>query len=137
MKAVIDTNVVFAGLANSRGAPFKIFQRFFEKQFTWIISQQILDEYYGVLTLSEKISPISLQIFLYLMRENSLLIPIDEHLRVCKDPDDNKFLETAIAGNADFLVTKNLKHFPSKRYQNVRIVKVSTFLTELEKHYPT
>ena len=33
MKAVIDTNVVFAGLANRSGAAFKIFHRFFRKSF--------------------------------------------------------------------------------------------------------
>jgi predicted nucleic acid-binding protein len=63
-------------------------------------------------------------------------IQITDTLHVCKDPDDDKFLETAIAGGADFLVTKNLKHFPRKSYQGVRIVNVATFLKELEKVFP-
>ncbi|HEX9652715.1 MAG TPA: PIN domain-containing protein, partial [bacterium] len=53
--------------------------------------------------------------------------------RVCKDPDDNKFLETAVIGRADFLVAKNLKHFPRKKYESVRIVSVATFLRSLKK----
>lgn len=46
------------------------------------------------------------------------------------------FLETAVAAGADFLVTKNLKHFPRKSYDGVRIVNVATFLNELEKIFP-
>jgi predicted nucleic acid-binding protein len=45
-------------------------------------------------------------------------------------------LETAIVGKADYLVTKNTKHFPQKSYQRIRIVKISAFLKELEKHFP-
>ncbi len=133
MKAVIDTNVVFAGLVNRKGAPFKIFQRFFRQEFDWINSQETLEEYQGVLSLSQKIKPTSLHIFLYLLHKNSAFVQISGNLQVCKDPDDDKFLETATAANADFLVTKNHKHFPRKSYEGVRIVNVATFLTELEK----
>jgi len=136
LKAVIDTNVVFAGLANRKGAAFKIFQRFFRGQFYWINSEETMEEYEGVLSLSQKISSVSLYIFLHLLRSRSVLVKIKGNLQVCKDADDDKFLETAIVGGADFLVTKNLKHFPQKFYENVRIVNVATFLKELEKFYP-
>ncbi|MFQ5637133.1 MAG: putative toxin-antitoxin system toxin component, PIN family [bacterium] len=58
---------------------------------------------------------------------------MSEKLNVCKDPSDNIFLETATAGNAKYLVTKNIKHFPFKLYQDVEIVRVSKFLSHLEK----
>lgn len=136
MKVVIDTNVVFAGLANRKGAAFKIFKRFFRGQFDWITSEQIIDEYQGVLSLSQKISSISVHILLYLVRKQSVLVEITGGLQVCRDPDDDIFLETAITGGADFLITKNLKHFPRKSYKRVRIVNVATFLNEIEKYYP-
>jgi predicted nucleic acid-binding protein len=63
-------------------------------------------------------------------------IEISGSLQACKDPDDDTFLETAVAGDADFLVTKNLKHFPRKSYEGVRIVNVARFLQELEKIFP-
>ena len=66
----------------------------------------------------------------------SLHVQISGTLHACKDPDDDKFLETAVAGGANFLVTKNLKHFPYKSYGSVRIVSVATFLEELEKILP-
>jgi predicted nucleic acid-binding protein len=70
------------------------------------------------------------------LNSSAMNVKIDGALRVCKDPDDNKFLETALQGQARYLVTKNAKHFPKKVYRNIRIVKVSTFLKELEKEYP-
>lgn len=88
------------------------------------------------MSLSQKISRISLYIFMQLLRNRSVLVQIENSLHVCKDPDDDKFLETAIVADADFLVTKNLKHFPRKNFESVRIVNVAAFLTELEKLYP-
>ena len=136
MKAVIDTNVVLAGLANRKGAAFKILKRFVRRQFQWVTSQPILDEYQRVLLISQKVPSTRLQIFLHLLGKRSLFVQTPGNLQVCKDPDDDKFLETAVAGAADFLVTKNLKHFPYKSFQGVRIVKVATFLKEMEKLFP-
>jgi len=39
----------------------------------------------------------------------------------CTDPDDNIFLECAQAGEADYLVTGNLRHFP-KRWRKTKVI---------------
>ncbi|NIR49987.1 PIN domain-containing protein [candidate division KSB1 bacterium] len=54
-------------------------------------------------------------------------------LAVCTDQSDNRFLECAVAGNADYLVTKNTRHFPPKHYSGVKIVRIRKFLNALEK----
>lgn len=136
MKAIIGTNVIFAGLANRKGAAFKIFQHFFRGQFFWINSEEILNEYEGVLSLSQKVSSLGCYIFLKLLQKRSMLVKIKGNFQVGKDADENKFLETAVIGDADFLVTKNLKHFPRKRFQGMRIVNVAGFLKEIEKMLP-
>jgi predicted nucleic acid-binding protein len=41
--------------------------------------------------------------------------------KVCADPDDDAFLECAQAAQADYLVTGNLKHFPSS-WGSTRVV---------------
>jgi predicted nucleic acid-binding protein len=38
------------------------------------------------------------------------------------DPDDLPFLEVALAGEADALVTGNLRHFPANRRHGVRVI---------------
>ncbi|MGH7597144.1 MAG: putative toxin-antitoxin system toxin component, PIN family [bacterium] len=133
MKAVIDTNVFMAALINKRGAPAKIYYRWLDSQFDLVISPAIEVEYNDVLSQSLLIPLGEVQEFLQEVSARSMNMPISGALHVCKDPDDDIFLETAMTGKADFLVTKNLKHFPKKSYQGVKIVKVSVFLRELEK----
>ena len=55
------------------------------------------------------------------IRENSFWIRSVETARACSDPDDDIFLECAQAVQADYLVTGNLKHFPTS-WAGVRIV---------------
>jgi len=136
MRAVIDTNVFMAALINRNGAPAKIRRHWLDGHFLLVTSLPIAFEYVDVLLRSPNIQPDDVQVFLNEVRTLSHIVPISGMLQVCKDPDDDVFLETAMTGKADFLVTKNLKHFPKKSYQGIKIVKVSAFLRELEKIAP-
>jgi uncharacterized protein len=136
MIAVIDTNIFMAALLNPSGAPAKIRRRWRQRQFEVLISDAIWGEYSDVFSHSPIISEIDVQLLLAELKAFSRRVEIMGTLNVCKDPDDDKFLETAIEGNADFLVTKNLKHFPHKSYGAVRIVNVASFLKEIEKIFP-
>ncbi|PYU17735.1 MAG: hypothetical protein DMG32_27420 [Acidobacteria bacterium] len=49
-------------------------------------------------------------------------------LNVSRDPDDNKVVECALEARADYIVTGNIRHFPS-RFQDIRIVLPRRFLT--------
>jgi predicted nucleic acid-binding protein len=44
------------------------------------------------------------------------------------DLSDEIYLKTAIEANCDFLITGNLKDFPKKEYDNLRIVSALDFL---------
>lgn len=136
MIAVLDTNILLAALLNPLGAPAKIRQRWRRQQFDLLISDATLEEYTDVLLHSPAISVSEVTELLNELKIFSQYIKINCTLHVCKDPDDDIFLETAVNGGADFLVTKNLKHFPHKSYSGVRIVKVSTFLKAIEKLFP-
>jgi putative PIN family toxin of toxin-antitoxin system len=136
MIAVIDTNVFMAALLNPSGAPAKIRRRWRERQFEILISGAVLEEYFDVFTHAPAIALSDAQFLIEEIEVSSRRVEIKGSLQVCKDPDDDVFLETAVVGGADFLVTKNLKHFPHKSYEGVRIVNVATFLKELEKIFP-
>jgi uncharacterized protein len=47
------------------------------------------------------------------VRENGHWVRPTHAIRTCSDPDDNIFLECALAAEAEYLVTGNLKHFPT------------------------
>ncbi len=46
-------------------------------------------------------------------REAGFWVRPKKSVKVCSDPDDDMFLECAYEAQADYLVTGNLKHFPS------------------------
>ena len=50
------------------------------------------------------------------------------------DPDDHPIMATAIAGQADFIVTWNVKDFPPKRrFAGTTIITPDAFLTDLSR----
>ncbi len=53
-------------------------------------------------------------------------------VKISKDPDDNKFIATAIAGSAHLLVTGDAADLlPIKSYENIHIVTPAEFLALL------
>ena len=133
VKAVINTNVFVSALLSSTGASAKILDRFYNSEFQLAISTEILDEYRSViLEFENRIHPDDATEFIELVEEKSIQYEATVTLTVCRDTSDNKFLECAISSGANFLVTKNLRHYPTKEFQGVRIVTVGQFLTILE-----
>ena len=49
------------------------------------------------------------------------------------DPDDEIFLQTAVAGRASVLVTGNRKHFPAASYGGVQILSPAAFLERVPR----
>jgi putative PIN family toxin of toxin-antitoxin system len=45
-----------------------------------------------------------------------------------KDPDDEIYLATALAGRAEVLITGNIRHFPAPRYGPIEILRPADFL---------
>lgn len=132
-RAVIDTNLLVSGLLNDTGAPAKLILRWLKGQFDILISDEIMAEYAYVLHHLPEVDQRKVEILLGELRASGIRVVISGTLQACKDVDDDKFLETAVTGQAEYLVTKNTKHFPHKTYQGIRIVKVSKFLEKLEK----
>ena len=117
MIAVIDTNIFMAALLNPIGAAAKIRNRWRQSQFEVFISDPVFEEYSDVLRHAPTLSARDVQILLDELQSLAQYVTIAGTLQACKDPDDDIFLETALASDADFLVTKNLKHFPYKSYE--------------------
>ena len=136
LRVVIDTNHIMSAILSSQGASSKLIDWMTREEdfFQLLLSRPIWNEYR---TVADWLIPES-------RREererilNVLLLQADWiepkiQLHVCSDISDNRFLECATVGKADYLVTKNIRHFPPKEYSGVKIVKVRTFLKVLEK----
>lgn len=136
LRVVIDTNHIMSAILSDRGASAKLIDWMSrdEDYFQLLLSSRIWEEYH---TVADWLIPTTRQeekrrILEELYRQAVWIEPTIT-LQVCRDNSDNRFLECAVAGHAEYLVTKNIKHFPYKQYQNVRIVRIREFLDTLEK----
>lgn len=133
LKVVIDTNIFLSGLLNESGASAKLIEYLRNGTFSLILSSDVFDEYANVIFdfNNDVLIEDAVELFLMILQRSNFVIPTEKH-DVCRDKDDNKFIECAVAAHADFIVTKNIKHFPRKHYEGTKIVKIRDFLKILE-----
>ena len=136
LRVVIDTNHIMSAILSARGASAKLIDWMTREEdyFQLLISQPIWSEYR---TVANWLIPDTKQhekerILRVLLAQPEWIVP-ETQLDVCPDPSDNRFLECAVDGGADYLVTKNIRHFPPREYAEVKIVRIRAFLRVLEQ----
>jgi uncharacterized protein len=110
MKVVLDTNILLVSIAK-KSAYRLIFDSLLSNKFDLIISNDILSEYTEIIALKTNVmvaTNIS-EMLLALSNVQKQDVFYKWNL-IDADKDDNKFVDCAIAGSADYLVT-NDKHF--------------------------
>jgi uncharacterized protein len=127
IRIVLDTNIIVSALLQPLGQPAQIFVLGISGSIQLCLSGNIYAEYEEVISRprfrrSEEIIIRTLQA----IRENSLWVHPVEVVRACSDPDDDIFLECAVAAHADYLVT-GIKDFPPT-WSATRIVTARRFL---------
>ena len=138
VRAVIDTNVVVSALIRPKGTAAVLWRRLGEGAFTAVFSPQLIDEIASVLchpkirakygTTSKDLEHIAA---LFALRGD--LVSCQERIRLCRDPDDDFLLETAVSGKADYLVSGDDDLLSLKKILQTRIVKPAAFLAVIEK----
>jgi uncharacterized protein len=125
---VIDTNVLVSGLG-WKGKPNKILKLIEKNQYTLIISDEQLFEIERVIKYSKLKFDITKQknILNYLKEISGLLIS-SLKVDLCRDPNDNMILASAIEANADFIITGDKDLLVLKEVNGIKIVTVSEFL---------
>lgn len=136
LRVVIDTNHIMSAILSGRGASAKLIDwlTYDEAYIQLLLSDPIWNEYR---TVADWLIPKQLQAekqrILETLQSQAVWVEPFVELAVCRDGSDNRFLECAVSGRADYLVTKNIKHFPYKAFQGVKIVRIRVFLDVLER----
>jgi len=107
-----------------------LIQAWKERAFDIVISEEIFREYKEALLGIDKIDKVTTIELLDSIRELGIWVYSEKTILVSRDESDNKFIECAVAGDAKYLVTKNIRHFP-RRYENVEVIRVGSFLTQI------
>lgn len=138
MKAVLDANVFVSALINTRGTPKQLIDLWRKEAFELLISKAILGEIgrvlrYPKIAALHKLTETELQTFMALLSEEGLVIEPDETLNISLDESDNRYIECAVAGGADCLVTGDKLHLlPIGEYRGIRIVSPAMFLAVVQ-----
>jgi len=107
LRIVLDTNVVVSALLLSDSVPRQAFDKAIDDGEA-LISTPVLIDLAEVLArdkLNKYLSEQERMRFLVALLKASELVGITEQIHDCRDPSDNKFLELAVCGNADVIVS--------------------------------
>lgn len=133
IRVVLDTNTLISALLFS-GTASRLVPLWQSRRITVLVSKEILQEYLRVLAYPKfQLGDHEIRA---LVEEE--LLPFAETIRVRRrlavvrrDPEDDKFLECAVAGRAEYLVTgdRDLRELGS--YRGITILTVGEFLERM------
>jgi uncharacterized protein len=130
LKIVPDTNVLISAFITD-GNEYQILKLAKQNNIKILLSPDILDEFEDVIKRPrlgfsfEQINSFTQQI-----NNISEKIYPSETLSIIKeDPDDDKILEAASKGKADYIISGDNHLLNLKEFRNIKIVNASTFLT--------
>lgn len=123
-RIVIDNNVFVSALLIKNSVPFQAVNLAFEQgillyseatfsELQRVLARRKFDRY---LTIEER------NIFLFKLANECQPIDIKEEIKACRDAKDNKFLELAVNGDAEFIVTGDVDLLVLNSFREVEIV---------------
>ena len=129
LRVVLDTNVLMVSIL-PKHKYYWIYESLIGGKYDLLLSNEMLTEYSEILDRKYGIkqADITLDFLTWLPNVDFILPTINWNL-IEDDPDDNKFVDCAIFGQADFIVTHDkhyniLKEIP---FPSVRTIKIPEF----------
>jgi uncharacterized protein len=129
LKIVLDTNVLVSGLLNPDGKPGRVVDLFLAGEITLLVDDRILAEYRAVLPrpkfgfdasdIADVIDQITAESVRVMASPLGISLP---------DETDVPFLEVALAGGAQILVTGNARHFKLPRGASLAVESPAEFV---------
>ncbi len=131
---MLDTGILVAALITRDTPPDQLYQLWRKQRFTLITSEPQLSEFRRVTRypkLRRFLKAHEAGTLLRGVRARAVVVPGLPQIDLVDDPDDNLVLATALAGEADYLVTGDRRHLLHlKKVQHTRIL-TARELTEL------
>jgi len=134
-RAVIDTNILISGVISPHGCPRAILEHWHDQDFVLVISQAQMAEVEQVMEYPHLLA--RLRVYnhdrtrlLHALQSYAETVMVETVEPVCRDPDDDLILASAVAGKADYLVSGDKDLLVLEKHRGVRIVTAAQFLHE-------
>jgi putative PIN family toxin of toxin-antitoxin system len=134
MRAVLDTNVLISGVI-ATGVPHELLLRGFDHEYQIVVSVKTLTEFRDTLLKCPdrfQMSESEVQQEVETIRYFAEFVDPEEKITAVEpDPDDDKFLEAAVAGDVDYLVSGDSHLLDIESFRGIDIVEPRTFYEHL------
>jgi putative PIN family toxin of toxin-antitoxin system len=132
IRVVLDTNIIVSALLRPEGIPAQLLLLAIKgNEIQLCVSGEIYAEYEEVIRRPRfKRSESEITNTLRAVQEKGFWVKPKATVNACVDPDDNIFLECAAAAEANYLITGNVKHFPST-WAGIQVISPRQFLDVL------
>jgi putative PIN family toxin of toxin-antitoxin system len=136
MRAVIDTSVLVSGLISPQGTTGSVLKTLRDGLFTILYSSESILEVVEVLGRDKfrqkyHIEPDDISALVNLIRLRGEAVYVNLKVVECRDPKDDKFLEAALAGNADCLVSGDQDLLSMNPFRDIPILSPAEFLAKI------
>lgn len=135
IRVVLDTNIIVSALIAKQGASAAIFEEIVTGKIENYTCKEIIEELKEVFERKEitkrtdnKARTFVLENYL----ENSVMIAKKTEIKLAEHESDNKFIETAVDADADYVVSGDHHLINLKKFMDIKIVKPKEFLDKLK-----
>ena len=137
-RCVFDTNVLVSALLFDAGKPARAFFTVLRRGEV-IVSADVVSEVSEVLgreRFRQYVTEEQRERFLQGLLRETTLVEIQETVRVCRDPKDDKFLELDVNGRADCIVSGDADLLVLNPFRGVDVLTPSDFLDAIARSDP-
>lgn len=125
LRIVSDTNF-WISVAGWQGAARRLYRALHVQEYHFLTSTEILAEVGRILKILPEFTDQKAYEWYCELGEHCEILPprksILDRITVCRDPDDNKFIECAVWGHADMLISRDKDLLTLNGYEGIRIV---------------
>ena len=131
LRVVLDTNILVSAIV-SHGQARALFGKGIDGRFSLVISEPILEELTTVMrrpkfkTTEEEVARTTVA----LLQTAEIIVVASDFSIIKEDPNDNKILNAAFDGHADFIVTGDRHLLDLKVFKGIKIITLADALRQ-------
>ena len=133
LRVVVDTNILISALG-WKGNERTLVEKALKKEFIVLLSPAIFEEFSEVAKRPKfGLTDDEIDLFIDALVSGCEVVTPSEKLSIVRnDPDDDRILECAVEGKADYIITGDRHLLNLKEFKDIKIVQARKFFNILE-----